>query len=100
MSDSILSRYFQQRANKRVTLLSNDRNLCIKVMVHDMESISAEATAKMESLLNRIAPNHKTVPAPDTCKSKKKSRKRKSKQQTAPIPQAQHEDCVSIRFTN
>lgn len=47
--------YFQQITGKRVSLLSNDRNLCIKVMVHDVESISAESTPKMESLLNRIA---------------------------------------------
>lgn len=47
--------YFQQITHKRVTLLSNDRNLCIKVMVHDVDSISAESVPKMEALLNRIA---------------------------------------------
>ncbi|GAN10452.1 hypothetical protein MAM1_0356d09993 [Mucor ambiguus] len=47
--------YFQQVTHKRVTLLSNDRNLCIKVMVHDVDSISAESVSKMEALLNRIA---------------------------------------------
>ncbi|KAI8642919.1 PIN domain-containing protein [Parasitella parasitica] len=46
--------YFQQLTQKRVTLLSNDRNLCIKVMVHDVDSISAESVPKMEGLLNRI----------------------------------------------
>lgn len=46
--------YFHQITKKRVTLLSNDRNLCIKVMVHDIESISAESVPKMEALLNRI----------------------------------------------
>ncbi|KAK4514238.1 uncharacterized protein ATC70_001827 [Mucor velutinosus] len=49
--------YFQQVTHKRVTLLSNDRNLCIKVMVHDVDSISAESVPKMEALLNRIAKN-------------------------------------------
>lgn len=49
--------YFQHVTGKRVTLLSNDRNLCIKVMVHDIESISAESVPKMESLLNRIGGN-------------------------------------------
>lgn len=49
--------YFQQAGGKRVSLLSNDRNLCIKVMVHDVDSISSESTPKMESLLNRVALN-------------------------------------------
>ncbi|CAO0800098.1 unnamed protein product [Mucor circinelloides] len=56
--------YFQQATHKRVTLLSNDRNLCIKVMVHDVDSISAESVPKMEALLNRIAKkpsSHSTV---------------------------------------
>ncbi|KAL9542970.1 hypothetical protein MBANPS3_008334 [Mucor bainieri] len=55
--------YFQQVTHKRVTLLSNDRNLCIKVMVHDVDSISAESVSKMEALLNRIV---KKPTAPDS----------------------------------
>lgn len=54
--------YFQQITHKRVTLLSNDRNLCIKVMVHDVDSISAESVPKMEALLNRIAKKPTSYP--------------------------------------
>ncbi|KAG2195057.1 hypothetical protein INT47_003923, partial [Mucor saturninus] len=46
--------YFHHHTKAKVTLLSNDRNLCIKVMVHDIDSISAESVPKMEALLNRI----------------------------------------------
>ncbi|CEP07953.1 hypothetical protein [Parasitella parasitica] len=53
--------YFQQMTQKKVTLLSNDRNLCIKVMVHDIDSISAESVPKMEGLLNRIVKTSTTA---------------------------------------
>lgn len=46
--------YFHQHYHTKVTLLSNDRNLSIKVMVHEMDSISAESIPKLEALLNRI----------------------------------------------
>lgn len=46
--------YFQSMTQKKITLLSNDRNLCIKVMVHDIDSISAESKPKMEEFLNQI----------------------------------------------
>ncbi|RCI06512.1 hypothetical protein CU098_011399 [Rhizopus stolonifer] len=50
--------YFQQATQRKVTLLSNDRNL---LMVHDIDSISAESTHKMEALLNRIAGKRDTT---------------------------------------
>ncbi|KAG2230285.1 hypothetical protein INT48_001527 [Thamnidium elegans] len=38
------------------------KNLCIKVMVHDIEPISSEYVPKMEALLNRIGgKHHKTL---------------------------------------
>ena len=46
--------YFQNLTGKTVTLLSNDRNLCIKAMVHEVDSISSESIPKIEALLNRI----------------------------------------------
>ncbi|KAI8879010.1 hypothetical protein K501DRAFT_257585 [Backusella circina FSU 941] len=46
--------YFQQLTTRRLTLLSNDRNLCIKVMVHGVDSLSAESKSGLESLLNRV----------------------------------------------
>jgi DNA polymerase III epsilon subunit-like protein len=54
--DSILDccLYFQQLTAKRLTLLSNDRNLCIKVMVHGVDSLSAESKSGLEALLNRV----------------------------------------------
>ncbi|KAI9485346.1 MAG: PIN domain-containing protein [Benjaminiella poitrasii] len=42
------------RAPSKITLLSNDRNLCIKAMVHDIQTISAGSILEMEGLLNRI----------------------------------------------
>jgi hypothetical protein len=86
---------------KRIILFSNDRNLCIKVMVHDMDTISAESTPKMESLLNRIAPNRKTVPVNSNDKYKKplhhvNTKTRHTIGQAAPIPQPHHEDYVSL----
>ncbi|GAA5795930.1 hypothetical protein HPULCUR_001295 [Helicostylum pulchrum] len=51
--------YFQHMTGQKVTLLSNDRNLCIKAMVHDIESISTESVPKMEALLNRIGGKHR-----------------------------------------
>jgi hypothetical protein len=72
-------------------------------MVHDMDSISAESTPKMEALLNRIASNRKIVSAYNTEKYKKPSHHVDTKrhpivkqEQSAPIPQAHHEDYVNI----
>ncbi|KAG2195470.1 hypothetical protein INT46_003421 [Mucor plumbeus] len=60
--------YFQQIIQKKVTLLSNDRNLCIKVMVHDIDSISAESVPKMEALLNRISKRSASISVNQTHK--------------------------------
>ncbi|KAI7897812.1 PIN domain-containing protein [Cokeromyces recurvatus] len=48
------ARMFPGNGSCRITLLSNDRNLCIKAMVHDVNTISADSTLEMEDLLNRI----------------------------------------------
>ncbi|GAA5813355.1 hypothetical protein MFLAVUS_006833 [Mucor flavus] len=39
----------------------SDKNLCIKVMVHDIESISTKFVPKMEALLNRIGGKHSKI---------------------------------------
>ena len=39
---SLVYRFFHNRMGKRVTLLTNDRNLAIQAMIHDIRSLSAE----------------------------------------------------------
>ncbi|KAI8975042.1 PIN domain-containing protein [Mycotypha africana] len=46
--------YFNKVNRKPVTLLSNDRNLCIKAMIHQIDTVSAESVPKLESLLNKL----------------------------------------------
>ncbi|KAI8350887.1 PIN domain-containing protein [Choanephora cucurbitarum] len=88
--------YFQQLTQQRVILLSNDRNLCIKVMVHEIESVSAESVDKMEALLNRAGGKRGT-----TLDSKYSHTIRRNHRQQQHHHQAEHynqavEDYVSL----
>ncbi|ORX42725.1 hypothetical protein DM01DRAFT_1340993 [Hesseltinella vesiculosa] len=47
--------YFRYRLEKPVLLLSNDRNLCIKSMIHHIDSLSLERKAKMKELLGLMS---------------------------------------------
>ncbi|CAO3652437.1 unnamed protein product [Cunninghamella echinulata] len=47
--------YFRYRLEKPVKLLSNDRNLCIKAMVHCIEAISSESKLKLKELLELVS---------------------------------------------
>ncbi|CAO3702671.1 unnamed protein product [Rhizopus stolonifer] len=47
--------YLQTVTHQDVILLSNDRNLCIKVMVHDIDSLSAASRSKMKEFIRVIS---------------------------------------------
>ncbi|KAI9306894.1 PIN domain-containing protein [Cunninghamella echinulata] len=47
--------YFRYKLEKPVKLLSNDRNLCIKAMVHCIEAISSESKIKLKELLELVS---------------------------------------------
>ncbi|KAI8341577.1 PIN domain-containing protein [Blakeslea trispora] len=92
--------YFQQLTQRRILLLSNDRNLCIKVMVHEIDSVSAESVDRMEALLNRVAGKSGTIlDSKYSHTVKKKHRKRHNRQQQQQQEQQYHnqltEDYVS-----
>lgn len=81
--------YFQKITQKRVTLLSNDRNLCIKVMVHDVDSISAESVPNMEALLNRIAKRSASISVNQTHKTSSRHQGQQHVQQQPPATQGE-----------
>ncbi|KAI8068558.1 PIN domain-containing protein [Gongronella butleri] len=47
--------YFRYHMEKPVILLSNDRNLCIKALVHHIGTLSADNKEKMKELLDMVA---------------------------------------------
>ncbi|CAO3601001.1 unnamed protein product [Absidia cylindrospora] len=47
--------YFRYHLEKPVLLLSNDRNLSIKAMIHHIDALSAESKSKMSELLALVA---------------------------------------------
>ncbi|KAI9251970.1 PIN domain-containing protein [Sporodiniella umbellata] len=49
--------YFQSITHQNIYLLSNDRNLCIKVMIHDIQSLSAESKTKMGHFIKAVSNN-------------------------------------------
>lgn len=50
--------YLQTVTRHDVILLSNDRNLCIKVMVHDIDSLSAASRSKMKEFTRAVSGRH------------------------------------------
>ncbi|KAF0521893.1 pin domain-containing protein [Gigaspora margarita] len=54
--DKILDccRYFQATTRSSIILLSNDKNLCIKAMVHDIHAFSYQKASGLEELLEKI----------------------------------------------
>lgn len=57
--DAILdcARYWRERQAAQVVLLSNDRNLCTKTMIHGIGAISHEPAQTASSVLNQVLEN-------------------------------------------
>ncbi|RHZ58182.1 hypothetical protein Glove_375g14 [Diversispora epigaea] len=62
--DKILDccRYFHKTTSSPIILLSNDKNLCVKAMVHDLSTASYEHRGGFAEIMNKIFPvkNNKT----------------------------------------
>ncbi|ORE13573.1 hypothetical protein BCV71DRAFT_268216 [Rhizopus microsporus] len=57
--------YFQLTTHKPIVLLSNDRNLCIKVMVHGIESISTETKDRMNAFFKKMGASQRQITEPE-----------------------------------
>ncbi|KAI8327999.1 PIN domain-containing protein [Chlamydoabsidia padenii] len=51
--------YFRYHLEKPVLLLSNDRNLSIKAMIHHIDALSAESKSRMTELLDLVSKGQK-----------------------------------------
>lgn len=58
----MMCRFFHNRMGKRVTLLTNDRNLAIQAMIHDVRSLSAENKVHLADFVQSLSKGQVAAP--------------------------------------